>query len=82
MTSNGRINPDYCKHCNLQTTLEGHDGCLGTIHSSIWNACCGHGKRDIAYIQFSNGACVRGENAITLMKFLKPSIKTLITNGE
>ena len=72
--SNGRINTDLCNHCNLQVTQEGHDGCLGTINSGIWNACCGHGERDCAYIQFSNGSCIRGECAISIMKFLKPSI--------
>lgn len=74
ITSRGRINSDHCSHCDLIATSEGHDGCLGTIHSGIWNACCGHGERDVAYIQFSNGAVVDGESAITLLKFLKPSI--------
>lgn len=73
-TSNGSVNANFCDHCNLQATPEGHDGCLGTIHSSIWNACCGHGLRCTAYIQFSNGACIRGEAAISIMRLLKPSI--------
>lgn len=73
-TSRGRVTSDLCDHCNLEATKEGHDGCLGTINSGIWNACCGHGLRCTAYIQFSNGACIRGESAISIMKMLKPSI--------
>lgn len=75
-TSNGRVNPDLCTHCDLQATPEGHDGCLGAINSDIWNACCGHGNRGNAYIQFNNSTCIRGEAAISIMKLIKPSIIT------
>lgn len=49
-----------CGHCKLFNTLEGHDGCLGIL-PDVMNACCGHGDSKQAYIQFSNGECIHGE---------------------
>jgi len=43
-----------CGHCGKNDTVEGHDGCLGTI-PNIMNACCGHGKLREAYIQHLDG---------------------------
>lgn len=43
-----------CGHCGLPDTPEGHDGCLGTL-PGVMNACCGHGRIDEAYVQFSTG---------------------------
>lgn len=48
-----------CGHCGRHNTLEGHDACLGTLPGVI-NACCGHGDREAAYIQFEGGARIAG----------------------
>lgn len=59
-----------CGHCNLFSTPEGHDGCLGTL-SGVMNACCGHGQESDAYIQFVDGQCIRGESASIAQRNLK-----------
>lgn len=62
----------FCVKCGLLPTKEGHDGCLGTLDESIvMNACCGHGLDRQAYVQYWNGECVRGEEAIKVMEGLK-----------
>jgi len=48
-----------CDYCGNKDTIDGHDGCLGTL-PNIMNACCGHGEDDEAYIQYLNGNIVRG----------------------
>lgn len=40
-----------CGYCHLQATPEGHDACLGTL-PGLKNACCGHGVKEEAYVQF------------------------------
>jgi hypothetical protein len=40
-----------CGHCGLDSTPDGHDGCLGTL-PGVANACCGHGDPDAAYVQY------------------------------
>lgn len=52
-----------CAKCGEQRTDEGHDPCLGTL-PGVLNACCGHGHRVEAYIQFKNGVCIRGFDPI------------------
>ena len=42
---------DWCGHCGLHNTPEGHDGCIGHIPTAM-NACCGHGKPNEAYVQY------------------------------
>lgn len=56
-----------CGRCGLENTIEGHDGCLGTLPCGVMNACCGHGEPSSAYVQFS----IRGWMAIIVCKFLK-----------
>ena len=57
--------------CGLSPTVEGHDGCLGTLlDKQIMNACCGHGDDSYAYIQYWNGNIIRGNEAITIQKKL------------
>ena len=56
-----------CGHCGESETKEGHDGCIGKI-PDVMNACCGHGSIGEAYIQYNNGAVIRGEYAINIMK--------------
>lgn len=48
-----------CPACGMRPTPEGHDPCLGRL-PGVRNACCGHGTGE-GYIQFKNGAVVRGE---------------------
>ena len=61
-----------CIKCGLAPTSEGHDGCLETLNEAIvMNACCGHGDDEIAYIQYWDGKCIRGEDAIKLQYSLK-----------
>jgi len=55
----GRSRP--CGNCG-QDTPAGQvevDPCLGAL-PGVDNACCGHGDREEAYIQFTNGVTVRG----------------------
>ena len=61
-----QLNRD-CAYCGLANTVEGHDGCLGTL-LGVRNACCGHGDQQFAYVQFTSMACVRGEAAIIYIK--------------
>ena len=58
-----------CGFCNKFNTLEGHDGCLGTL-VDVTNACCGHGITKDAYAQFNNGTELRGIKAINYFKDL------------
>ncbi len=60
-----------CAHCGLDPTPEGRDGCIGTLPEHIvMNACCGHGNRRQAYLQYWTGAVIRGEDAIEKMQRL------------
>lgn len=52
-----------CGHCGNKNSKEGHDGCLGTL-PGVMNACCGHGIKNEAYLQFSPEKCLHGEDAI------------------
>lgn len=62
--------PDVsCSYCGLESTKEGHDGCLGTLRG-VMNACCGHGIDEEAYIQFLDGKKVEGEDAKVIQKIL------------
>lgn len=47
-----------CAHCE-SNDVKDHDVCLGTL-PGVANACCGHGDRSRAYIQFTNGVIIRG----------------------
>lgn len=58
---------DYCGHCGKSDTLEGYDGCLGTI-PNIMNACCGHGDESMAYIQPYNRRSISGAEAFRIQK--------------
>lgn len=61
-----------CEKCGLMPTVDGHDGCLGELDSSVvMNACCGHGMDDIAYIQFWDSSCIRGSDAIKAIREIK-----------
>ncbi len=55
-----------CGHCNVESTPEGHDGCIGHL-SGVMNACCGHGESSAAYIQFTDGSVIHGPPAIKRM---------------
>ena len=63
-------NERRCYHCGKETTKEGHDACLGTL-IGVMNACCGHGNDDEAYVQFLDESCIRGKDAVSIMKILK-----------
>lgn len=52
-----------CGHCGKNRTIEGHDGCIGTL-DKVMNACCGHGEDELAYVQFWTGKCIRGIRAL------------------
>ena len=53
-----------CAKCRKGPTVEGHDGCLGTLPGGVMNACCGHGYDKGAYIQYWSGKIIRGPEAI------------------
>ncbi len=57
----------YCGYCSQPQTKDGHDACIGILEN-VMNACCGHGKDDEAYIQFLDGVCVRGKEALSIIK--------------
>ena len=59
-----------CGRCGEHYTKEGHDNCLGTL-IGLMNACCGHGNTNEAYVQFLDGNCVRGKDAIKIQEILK-----------
>jgi hypothetical protein len=59
-----------CGHCGKPFTAEGHDGCLGTL-PFLMNACCGHGIRREAYVQFWGGKSVHRGCAVVILKLLK-----------
>lgn len=59
-----------CGYCGLADTSEGHDGCLGTL-PGVMNACCGHGERQSAYVQFSDEKVVRGREALKTINNLR-----------
>lgn len=49
-----------CVHCKKPPILdpnkeyEVYDACLGKLPGNIMNACCGHGRDEQAYIQFTD----------------------------
>ena len=49
-----------CDVCHIESTPEGHDGCIGTL-PDVMNACCGHENPDHAYVQFWEGLTVDGQ---------------------
>ena len=59
-----------CGRCSLHETPEGHDACLGTL-PGVENACCGHGNDRDAFIQYSDGRYVQGQNAIDCFKQIR-----------
>ena len=59
-----------CGFCGKVRTVEGHDDCLEAL-PFIMNACCGHGNKREAYIQFKNGYCISGYPAIAISRLLK-----------
>jgi len=60
-----------CIHCKKGPTVEGHDGCLGTLPGPIMNACCGHGNIESAYIQYWYLPRVHGAEAVAEQQRLK-----------
>jgi len=66
---------EFCSHCKRYRTIEGHDGCIGTL-DNVMNACCGHGEKAMAYVQFDhnnynedpNKVRLSGEEAIDYIK--------------
>jgi len=67
---NGRINIGKCNECGELPTLEGHDFCLGEL-PGLMNACCGHGDKESAYVQFLDTSCIRGKSACVIIEELK-----------
>ena len=60
-----------CGVCGLESTPEGHDGCIGTL-PGVMNACCGHGGTyEGAYVQFNPNVTIRGQEAIDYIKEVK-----------
>ena len=66
---------ENCKHCGLNRTEQGHDGCIGEL-IGVMNACCGHGEVEHAYVQFNhsnykeepNKILLQGEKALKYIK--------------
>lgn len=49
-----------CKRCGRYPTEKGHDACVCDMEG-VRNACCGHGVKGKAYIQFEDGTVERGD---------------------
>ena len=47
-----------CGRCG-KTRVGEHDACIANL-PGVMNACCGHGDRQLAYIQFKNGVTISG----------------------
>ncbi len=61
-------NSRQCANCDRKDTVEGHDGCLGTL-PGVSFACCGHGITNMAYIAFNDDReTVRGQEAIDMFR--------------
>lgn len=52
-----------CAHCGGLPTQEGYDPCIANL-PGVMNACCGHGDRNSAYIQFEDGMIIRGFDVV------------------
>ena len=52
-----------CGCCDVGFTEDGHDPCIAGL-PGVSNACCGHGVDSEAYVQFENGRCESGAEAI------------------
>ena len=64
-----------CGHCGKYPTIEGHDGCLGTL-PGVKNACCGHGQVSNAYVQLWDGNHLGGQDAIDFIKKVRDTAKS------
>jgi len=59
-----------CGKCGKARTNQGHDACLGTL-PGVMNACCGHGDKEDAYVQFLDNFVISGKEAIIILDILK-----------
>ncbi len=58
----GRINPLHCAHCDRTCGPSDDDPCIEAL-PGVMNACCGHGKPENAYVQFSPTHRIGGQEA-------------------
>ena len=63
LSETARGHREACGYCGLKDTIEGHDGCIGTLEG-VRNACCGHGIAKDAYVQFPDSSDIRGKEAL------------------
>lgn len=64
-----------CKFCNYKPNIDGHDACIGEL-KGVKNACCGHGRSNLAYVQFDhefykidpNKKIIEGNDALEYIK--------------
>ena len=66
----GRINPDDCAHCGLTCGPSDDDPCIESL-PGVMNACCGHGRPEDAYIQFSATRSLRGSAAFEMQRAIR-----------
>lgn len=59
-----------CGFCNLPNRDDGHDACIGELEG-VMNACCGHGDKRIAYIQYKDGLIVQKDQALNIINLIK-----------
>jgi hypothetical protein len=61
-----------CGNCGKAKTKDGYDGCIGWLPSRVvMNACCGHGDKNLAYIQFWDRECLIEDKALEVIEQLK-----------
>lgn len=64
-----------CIHCGKPPIKDGneeYDACLGKLAGGVMNACCGHGGHaEGAYVQFSDGNTIHGQDALIVIEILK-----------
>lgn len=62
-----------CKRCKKENRMDDHDPCLGKL-PHVMNACCGHGVKSFAYVQFIDKSSIHGKEAIEIIEILKEEV--------
>lgn len=52
-----------------------YDGCMGKLSGGVMNACCGHGKDSMAYVQRWTERKLMGQEAIDYINENKEGIR-------
>lgn len=64
-----------CPLCNQSPRDDQHDPCIANL-PGVRFACCGHGRKETAYILFEDEECIRGEQAIVYIQKIQKRKKS------